>query len=246
MFLDPSAPQPHLASPYTTHTHVDQVPVSHQFHNPTFPSHPQHSVPSYQENHTGPFNPDDMELDLDTMASTPLSGGPTPLDTPLSAPLSSYPSPTNYSHSPLSQPPFPPSYASQFPLTAPNCTPQLNSHVIDQTLISAFETTVVRVPSAAQILSLMLPSLYSPLHDQLLPLLSLRFLMHTLGTPTIPVACPEPSRVPQPASQKIQLSKARFAHRACQGPQDSTAETSQPVLTLIASLPRSSFPVSAC
>ncbi|KDQ57900.1 hypothetical protein JAAARDRAFT_193384 [Jaapia argillacea MUCL 33604] len=96
------------------------------------PSHHQNLGQHHLQNaqahqyHAGPFDPDDMELDLDS--SSPSSGAPTPPDTPLSTPLSAYPSP---SPTPVQQHPH---------LLIPS---QIHPHSNSPSPISAFDTTTV-------------------------------------------------------------------------------------------------------
>ncbi|CCM00213.1 uncharacterized protein FIBRA_02241 [Fibroporia radiculosa] len=108
--LDPYAPQASLQSTPLAGPSAQQVSY--------FPEHSTVPVaPTYPQ---GPFDPDDMELDMDH-TSAPSSGASSPPDTPVSTPLSSYPSAFVY---PGSHP------SSTCP--SPRSTP-----------ISAFDTTAV-------------------------------------------------------------------------------------------------------
>ena len=147
----PSAPQNPV---FAAHTSYEQVPISQHFqiHHSQMQSQTQSAVSAIpDQHHHGPFDPDDMELDVDTMASTPSSGPPIPPDTPLCTPLSSYPSPSGYLQSHLPPPSAYPPVIARRSLPTSNCASPhpRQHHIIDSSPISAFDTTVVHAPLAA-------------------------------------------------------------------------------------------------
>ncbi|EGN97439.1 hypothetical protein SERLA73DRAFT_161479 [Serpula lacrymans var. lacrymans S7.3] len=80
-----------VVDPYAPHQSFPVVPnPPHQLSGPPPSYFPDpHQLPPSNYHQEGPFDPDDMELDVDQ--SPPSSGGPSPPDTPLSTPLSSHP-----------------------------------------------------------------------------------------------------------------------------------------------------------
>jgi transcription factor SFP1 len=107
--LKPQIPYPNPnAAPYSESIQTPAFPSTTPTQaqpNPT-PSYFPESAPLQQHAYqTGPFDPDDMELDEPHQSShsTPSSGAPTPPDTPISTPLSSYiPAASGYISQPAS------------------------------------------------------------------------------------------------------------------------------------------------
>ncbi|TFK51551.1 hypothetical protein OE88DRAFT_1718925 [Heliocybe sulcata] len=131
--VDPYHPQPQLQV-QTSQNNPPQnmdlgtaVEVAAQ--NATYVAQQQPQGQGYHNQ--GPFDPDDMEMDLGENSSPASSGAPSPPDTPISTPLSSYPSPSMGNA------------GNAFPAVQVYSNPASASTSACPSPISAFDTTTV-------------------------------------------------------------------------------------------------------
>lgn len=243
--VDPYA-QPFRGSPPAAGP-SQQTPTPHHTHPSYFADG---SAPTY---HQGSFDPDDMELDLDS-TSAPSSGSSSPPDTPISTPLSAYPQ-----HAHASPYPGPVSafdtttvlpsraggsfQAARAPLLAPRAEDAFNAY-------AGYADYSSMLPGAGGVGE---DSAFGAYRSCVTPALLLN------STTTSPADTPDSSRVaspvsypssstaaPQPAPSQAQqpLSAAASSSAAAQVPRISTT-LSRPATSLLLSKPFK-CPKAAC